>query len=158
MRGKETGSEGSTIIQAKGGRNLTGGTVGMQRTSRFRSYLRSKVSSLCQEYSKAPTHELQVANFPRWAPASSSSEEAEPVPWTPGVSGIAACPPSPIADGPSALPPPTPSLLHQWLLLPVHWMPAAGPAAVLHYCTVKLKLFPLLSVFGFYALFAWKVL
>ena len=65
MRGKETGSEGSTIIQAKGGRNLTVGTVGMQRTSRFQSYLRSKVSGLCQEYSKAPTHELQVANFPR---------------------------------------------------------------------------------------------
>ena len=31
---------------------------------------------------------------------------------------------------------------------------APGPAAVLHCCAVRVKLFPLLPVFGFYALFA----
>ena len=36
-----------------------------------------------------------------------SSEESEPVPSTSGVGEIAACPPSPIADNPSALPSPT---------------------------------------------------
>ena len=39
-----------------------------------------------------------------------SSKEPELVPSTSGVSEIAACPPSPIADNPSALPCPTPSL------------------------------------------------
>ena len=38
-----------------------------------------------------------------------SSKEPEPVPPTSGVSEIAACPPSPIADDPSALPSPTSS-------------------------------------------------
>ena len=38
-----------------------------------------------------------------------SSKEPEPVPSTPGMSEIAACPPSPIADDPSALPSPTSS-------------------------------------------------
>ena len=38
-----------------------------------------------------------------------SSKEPEPVPSTSGVSEIAACPPSPIADDPSALPSPTSS-------------------------------------------------
>ena len=36
-----------------------------------------------------------------------SSKEPEPVPSTSSVSEIAACPPSPIADDPSALPSPT---------------------------------------------------
>ena len=38
-----------------------------------------------------------------------SSKEPEPVPSTSGVSEIAACPPSPIANDPSALPSPTSS-------------------------------------------------
>ena len=38
-----------------------------------------------------------------------SSKEPEPVPSTSGMSEIAACPPSPIADDPSALPSPTSS-------------------------------------------------
>ena len=38
-----------------------------------------------------------------------SSKEPEPVPSTSGVSEIAACSPSPIADDPSALPSPTSS-------------------------------------------------
>ena len=38
-----------------------------------------------------------------------SSREPEPVPSMSGVSEIAVCPPSPIADDPSALPPPASS-------------------------------------------------
>ena len=38
-----------------------------------------------------------------------SSREPEPVPSASGMSEIAACPPSPIADDPSALPSPTSS-------------------------------------------------
>ena len=38
-----------------------------------------------------------------------SSKEPEPVPSTSGVSEVAACPPSPMADDPSALPSPTSS-------------------------------------------------
>ena len=53
----------------------------------------------------------------------------EPVPSVSGVSETAACPPSPIADDPSALPSPTSSLSpSQSLFLPVHLIPApAGP-------------------------------
>ena len=69
-------------------------------------------------YSKSPTYEnLQVANFQRCectpldcffrrVDRIESSKEPEPVPSTSGVSDIAACPPSPIADYPSALPSP----------------------------------------------------
>ena len=52
---------------------------------------------------------LQVANFQRCEHASCSSKEPEPVSSASGVSEIAACPPSPIADDPSALPSPTPN-------------------------------------------------
>ena len=52
---------------------------------------------------------LQAANFQRCECVSGSSEEPEPVPPTSGVSETAACPPSPIADDPSALPSPTSS-------------------------------------------------
>ena len=55
----------------------------------------------------SPLHtNLQVANFQRCECASGSSKEPEPVP---GMSEIATCPPSPIADDPSALPSPTSS-------------------------------------------------
>ena len=69
-------------------------------------------------FSKSPTYEnLQVANFQRCGCTPldcfvkrgdriESSKEAEPVPSMSGVSHIAACPPSPIADFPSALPSP----------------------------------------------------
>ena len=71
-------------------------------------------------YSKPPTYEnLQVANFQRCectpldcffrrVDRIESSKEPEPVPSQSGVSDIAACPPSPIADYPSALPSPSP--------------------------------------------------
>ena len=50
-----------------------------------------------------------------------SSKEPESVPSAPGMSETAACPPSPIADDPSALPSPTSSPnSSQSLFLPVH--------------------------------------
>ena len=52
---------------------------------------------------------LQVASFQRWELASDSRKEPEPVPSTSGMSEIAACPASPIADDPSSLPPPSSS-------------------------------------------------
>ena len=56
-----------------------------------------------------------------------------------GASDIAACPLSPVADGPSALPPPTSSpSCSQSLFLPVHSMPA--PVwQLLYYTTVLFK-------------------
>ena len=47
---------------------------------------------------------LQVVNFQRCKCASGSSKKPEPVPSVSGMSEIAACPPSPIADNPSSLP------------------------------------------------------
>ena len=47
---------------------------------------------------------LQVVNFERCKYVSGSSKEPEPVPSMSGMSKIAACPLSPIADDPKALP------------------------------------------------------
>ncbi|XP_057576166.1 alpha/beta hydrolase domain-containing protein 17C isoform X3 [Hippopotamus amphibius kiboko] len=59
------------------------------------------------------------------------------VPSPSGVSDTAACPLSPIAGNPSALPPPTSSpSSSQYLFLPVHSMPA--PVCQLLYCTTVL--------------------
>ena len=57
-----------------------------------------------------------------------------------GMSDTAPCPPSPIADNPSALPSPTPSLLQSVALLAcsLHTSPWM-PAVVLYYSTVRLK-------------------
>ena len=56
------------------------------------------------------------------------------------MSDTAPCPPSPIADNPSALPSPTPSLLQSVALLAcsLHTSPWM-PAVVLYYSTVRLK-------------------
>ena len=111
----------------------------------------------------SPLHtNLQVGNFQRCKPASLYVQGPEPVPSTSGMSEIAARPPSPIADDPSALPSPTSSpSSSQELFLPVHSMPA--PVCQLlccttvlfkvKYCTVRLKMFSLFSVFVFYVLF-----
>ena len=83
-----------------------------------------------------------------------SSKEPELVPSVSGVSETAACPPSPIADDPSALLSPTPSFL-QSLFLPLHWMPA--PVYQLlnsilpcfsSYCPVRLKMCSLFLCFS----------
>ena len=50
---------------------------------------------------------FHIVNFQRCECASGSSKESEPVPTMSGMSKIAACPPSPIADDPAALPSPT---------------------------------------------------
>ena len=60
-------------------------------------------------YSKSPTYEPSSSNFQRYELASGSIRKPEPVPSTSGVSEIVACPLSPIADDPSALPSPTSS-------------------------------------------------
>ena len=87
-----------------------------------------------------------------------------------GVSEIAACPPSPVADGPSALPsahpsalppplPPAvsnPSCLFTWC----QSLYASCCTALLYfagYCTVRLKLFSLFFNVCFYVLFVWKI-
>ena len=65
-----------------------------------------------------------------------SSKEPEPVQLTWGMSEIAAHPPSPIADNPSALASPTSTPSSQKLFLAVHLIPA--PACQLYYCTTVL--------------------
>ena len=61
------------------------------------------------------------------------------IPSTSGVSEIAACPPHPIADDPSALPSLTSSPhSSQWLFLPVHSMPAPV-CQLLDYTTVLFR-------------------
>ena len=57
----------------------------------------------------SPQTNFQVANVQRCQRASSSSKEPEPEPSTSSMNEIAACPPSPIADDPSAPPSPTSS-------------------------------------------------
>ena len=64
-----------------------------------------------------------------------SSKEPEPVPSPSGMSGIAACPPSPVADDPSLLPAPTSSpSSSQSLFLPGHLLPT--PVCQLLYCVL----------------------
>ena len=78
---------------------------------------------------------LQTADFERCECASGSSKEPEPMPSASGVSEPLAYPPSPVADGPSALLSPTssPSSIRNsfW---PVHSMPA--PVCRLLYCAL----------------------
>ena len=63
---------------------------------------------ICDEKKRATT-QTSLDSFFKRADRTESSKEPEPVPSTSGVSEIAACPPSPIADDPSALPSPTSS-------------------------------------------------
>ena len=55
------------------------------------------------------TTQISLDHFFKTVDRIESSKEPEPVPSVSGVSDIAACPPSPIADDPSALPSPTSS-------------------------------------------------
>ena len=59
---------------------------------------------------KRATTQTSLDHFFKRVDRIESSKEPEPVPSTSGVSEIAACFPSPIADNPSALPSPTSSL------------------------------------------------
>ena len=58
---------------------------------------------------KRATTQTSLDGFVKRVDRIESSKEPEPVPSMSGVSGFAACPPSPIADDPSALPSPTSS-------------------------------------------------
>ena len=58
---------------------------------------------------KRVTNQTSLDCFFKRVDRIESSREPEPVPSTSGVSETAACPPSPIADDPSALPSPTSS-------------------------------------------------
>ena len=58
---------------------------------------------------KIATTQTSLDHFFKRADRIESSKEPEPVPSPSGVSEIAACPPSPIAEDPSALPSPTSS-------------------------------------------------
>ena len=86
---------------------------------------------------KGATTQTSLGRFFKRVDRIESSKEPEPVPSTSGVSEITACPPSRIADDPSALPSPTSSpSSRQELFLPIHWMPA--PVCQLLYCTTLL--------------------
>ena len=86
---------------------------------------------------KKATTQISLDHFFKRVDRIESSKEPEPVPSTSGMSEIAACPPSPIADNPSARPSPTSSpSSSQQLFLPVHSMPA--PVCQLLYCTTVL--------------------
>ena len=58
---------------------------------------------------KRATTQTSLDRFFKRVDRIESSKEQEPMPSTSGVSETAACPPFPIADDPSALPPPTSS-------------------------------------------------
>ena len=58
---------------------------------------------------KRATTQASLDRFFKRVDRIESSKEPDPVPSTSGVGEIAACPPSPIADDLSALPPPTSS-------------------------------------------------
>ena len=60
---------------------------------------------------KRATTQTSLDHFFKRVDRIESSKEPEPVPSTSGVSEIAACFPSPIADNPSALPSPTSEFL-----------------------------------------------
>ena len=91
----------------------------------------------------SPLHtNLQVANFQRCERASGSIKEPEPVPATSGVSEIAACPPSPTADNPSALhlPPPLPPAISKSSCLFIRCQP-------LYWTTVLFKIINVFFIF-----------
>ena len=56
---------------------------------------------------KRATTQKSLDSFSKKVHSIETSKEPEPVPSTSGMSEIAACPPAPIADDPSALPSPT---------------------------------------------------
>ena len=61
------------------------------------------------EEKRIATTQILLDHFFKRVDRIESSKEPEPVPLTSGVRQIAACPPTPVADDPSALPSPTSS-------------------------------------------------
>ena len=88
---------------------------------------------------KRATTQASLDRFFKRVDRIESSKEPEPGPSTSGVSEIAPCPLSPIADNPSALPSPTSSpSSSQELSWPVHSMPASV-CQLLYHTTVLFK-------------------
>ena len=111
-----------------------------------------------ENYTVRPLYtNLQVANFQRREHASGSSKKLQAGSSMSGVSDIAACPLSPIADDPSALPSP---VSNSWLFTRCQPLCASCCTILLYfsrYYTARLKMF-YFFVFVFYVLFVWKVL
>ena len=92
---------------------------------------------------KRATTQTLLDHFLKRVDRIESSKEPEPVPSWSGMSGIAACPPSPIADDPSVLPAPTPSpSSSQSLFLPGHPLP---PVPLAPLCASSCTVFCVLS-------------
>ena len=106
-----------------------------------------------ENYTVRPLHRnLQVANFQRREHASGSSKKLRAVPSMSGVSDIAACPLSPIADDPSALPSP---VRNSWLFTRCQPLCASCCTILLYfssYYTARLKMFYFLYLFSMYYL------
>ena len=93
--------------------------------------------SAIHDKKKRATTQTSLDRFFKRVDRIESSKELEPVPSTSGVSEIAACPPSAIADDPSALPSPSHllSLLQSVTLLACSLDASpCMPAVVLYYC------------------------
>ena len=73
----------------------------------FRMQSSANKSSMMRKKELRATTQTLLDRFFKRVDRIESSKEPEPVPSTSGVSEIATCPPSPIADDPSALPSPT---------------------------------------------------
>ena len=111
-----------------------------------------------ESYTVSPLHRnLQVTDFHRREHASGSSKELEAVPSVSGVSDIVACPLSPVADGPSALPSP---VSNSWLFTRCQPLCASCCTMLLYFSrcyTARFKMF-YFFVLVFYVFFVWKVL
>ena len=81
------------------------------RYMRVAAAIQNAVQCYCVIYDekKRATTQTSLGHFFRRVDRIESSKEPEPVPLMSGVSETAACPPSPIADSPSALQSPTSS-------------------------------------------------
>ena len=97
---------------------------------------------------KRATAQTSLDRFFKRVDRIESSKEPEPVPSTSGMSETAACPPSPVADDPSALPSPTvlpPPVSNSSCLFTQCQPLYANCCTVLlyfsRYCTVRLKCF-----------------
>ncbi|XP_057400637.1 deoxyuridine 5'-triphosphate nucleotidohydrolase, mitochondrial isoform X4 [Balaenoptera acutorostrata] len=82
-----------------------------ERYTKVAAAIQNAIQCYCVIYdeNKRATTQTPLDRFFKRVDRIESSKEPEPLPSTSGVSEIASCPPSPIADDPSALPSPTSS-------------------------------------------------
>ena len=84
----------------------------VERHTKVAAAVQNAIQCYCviyDERKKRATTQTSLDHFFTRVDRIEFSKEPDPVPSTSGVSEIAACPPSPIADDPSALPSPTSS-------------------------------------------------